>query len=195
MFLVLVAGGPCTGKTTIVQGVSRELEKLGYKTYVIIDWAREIIRQEKSRGDKGILPWTNRVLFEEKVVEKHLEEYRRIVDGKTHADIVIEDGGGFAAKAYCNVDNVKVPRIYSNLLNYTDLVDLVILTTPPVAYTTDQERWEDHEYARRIHDAIITVHRELFRAKTTEIPYMDSPGDRIKSVARKILMESIGKLA
>lgn len=194
MFLVLVAGGPCTGKTTIVQGVSRELEKLGYKTYVIIDWAREIIRQEKSKGDKGILPWTNRVLFEEKVVEKHLEEYRRIADGKIRADIVIEDGGGFAAKAYCIVDNVEVPRIYNSLLNYTDLVDLVILTTPLVFYKTDQERWEDSKYARKIHDAIIAVHKELFRAKTIEVPYMDNPSDRIKSATRKILMESVGKL-
>ncbi|WFO75091.1 ATP-binding protein [Desulfurococcaceae archaeon MEX13E-LK6-19] len=188
LLLVLIAGGPCTGKTTLVKGLSEELQKRGYSVYVIVDWAREIIREEKKKGDKGILPWTNRVLFEEKVVEKHLEEYVKLTKGLVKADIVLEDGGGFVAKAYCSVDNVPVPEIYNDLLKYKDLVDLVLLTTEAPFYTTDAERWEDKVYAKRIHDAIIKLHKELFRNKTVEIPYMDDVGKRVDR-ALKIVIE------
>ncbi|MET1160510.1 MAG: ATP-binding protein [Thermoprotei archaeon] len=189
-YLVLVAGGPGTGKTTLAYGLANRLKKLSYSVYVIRDWAREIIAREKPKGDRGILPWTNRVLFEYLVVKHHLEEYKRVLS--SDYDIVIEDGGGFAAKAYCVVDGVELPSNYSELLEYSDRVSLVLLTTyTREIYSTDDVRWENPVYAERIHEAITRVHYELFRDRVVTIPFMPRIGDRVE-YALGVIRERLG---
>ncbi len=167
--------------------MKEELEKRGYRVYVIIDWAREIIRREKEKGDKGILPWTNRVLFEYLVVKHHLNEYRRLIKTPSNYDIVLEDGGGFAAKAYCEVDGVDLPRNYSDLLKRKELVDLVLLMDVPRKYFTDSERWEDRDYALKIHKAIERVHREIFGDKVVKIKYTGDPREKINKALEEVL--------
>ena len=167
--------------------MKEELEKRGYRVYVIIDWAREIIRREKEKGDKGILPWTNRILFEYLVVKYHLDEYKQLLKSSPKYDVVLEDGGGFAAKAYCEVDGVDLPRNYSDLLKYKELVDLVLLMDVPRKYFTDSERWEDRDYALRIHKAIERVHREIFGDKVVKIKYTEDPKEKIYRALEEVL--------
>ncbi len=190
--IVLVAGGPCTGKTTVVEGIARRLTEIGYRVYVIKDWAREIIKREKQRGSNGILPWTNRYLFEELVIKSHLEEYRKLESSGWNYDVILEDGGGYAAKAYCIVDGVDTPPIYNELLKYAEKVDLVLLMGPPRKYSTDSERWESLEYALKIHNAITEVHKEIFRDKIIVLDYEETPEAKVEKALR-IIVENLRK--
>lgn len=193
MKLVLIAGGPCSGKTSTVTRLAEWLRRDGYSVYVIRDWAREIIRREKPKGDKGILPWTDRVSFEREVAKKYLREYERLFGNPlVEYDIVLEDGGGFATKAYCQVDNVEVPREFYELMKYRNRVSLVILLDfPPRSYRIDSERWEELEYARRIHKEIVELHKEIFRDKVYMVNYMNSIDVKAEKVYR-LIKEKLG---
>ncbi len=186
--LVLFAGGPGSGKTSVIRRLAERLREDGYTVYIIRDWAREIIRKEKEKGSNGILPWTNRLEFERLVLKHYIEEYKRIFDEKNDLlDIVLEDGGGFATRAYCEVDGVQVPREYEVLLRYINRVNLVFLMDLPRRYHKDSERWEDYEYAIRIHFEIIRLHRELFSDRIIFVKYMDRLDDKVDYVYNVLL--------
>ncbi len=184
---VIIAGGPCSGKTSVVSRLAEWLRSEGYSVYVIRDWAREIIRREKPKGDKGILPWTDRARFEREVIKSYLSEYSKIFENPTRTyDIVFDDGSAFSAGAYCRVDNVEIPLEYTSLLKYVDKVSLVLLMDFPRKYRRDQERWEDREYAIRIHREIIRLHNELFHGRTVMIEYMESIDKKVETAYRII---------
>ncbi len=186
--LILFAGGPGTGKTSVIRKLAERLRENSYTVYIIRDWAREIIRKEKEKGSNGILPWTNRLEFERLVLKHYIEEYKRIFDEKNDLfDIVLEDGGGFATKAYCEVDGVPVPKEYEVLLRYINRVNLVFLMDLPRRYHKDSERWEDYEYAIRIHFEIIRLHRELFSDRIIFVKYMDRLDDKVDYVYNVLL--------
>ncbi len=189
--LVLFAGGPGSGKTSVVKKLADRLRENGYTVYIIRDWAREIIRNEKKKGYNGILPWTNRLEFERLVLKHYIEEYKKIFDEKNGLfDIVLEDGGGFATKAYCDVDGVPVPGEYKELLKYIDRVNLVFLMDLPRRYHKDSERWEDYDYAVRIHFEIIRLHKQLFHNRIVLVKYMEKLDDKVNYVY-DVLMEKL----
>jgi len=166
---ILIAGGPCSGKTTLVSTLSNELSKYGLKIYVIKDWARELIKRGKSSG--GPLPWTNRVEFEVKVVSKHLEDYRRAL--RYSPDVIVEDSGPISAIAYCKIDKVKLPdEVFKKIVEHASNIDIVILTHMNLSmYFRDSERWESRDYALKIHKEIVNVHRELLSNKVYQVSY------------------------
>ena len=182
---VIVVGGPCTGKTTIARGVARELVARGLRVRVIDDQARLVIREQQRRGG-DILPWVDRLRFEEEVVRRHYEEFlRALID---EPDIVIDDSGVFTALAYIEVDGLKPSRrIIDVVEKLRGKVDLVLLTKPPERYHTDNERWEDLEYARRIHEAIKRVHEQLFSGKIVVVNSYHNVEDRVREAVNRIL--------
>ncbi len=185
MLYVIVVGGPCTGKTTIVRGVARELAARGLRVRVIDDQARLVIREQQRRGG-DILPWVDRLRFEEEVVRRHYEEFLRAL--RDEPDIVIDDSGVFTALAYIEVDGLKPSRrIIDVVEKLRGRVDLVLLTKPPERYHTDNERWEDLEYARRIHEAIKRVHEQLFPGKIVVVNSYHDVEDRIREAVNNIL--------
>jgi len=185
---IIVAGGPCTGKTTLINNLKKELSKRGYSVYVIRDWAREIIREQKEMGG-NILPWKNRVAFEIEVIKRHTSEYSKLGS----YDFILEDGGPFLALSYCKVDNVELPRKWVQyLLSFKDKVDIVLVTDELSEYFTDRERWENLDYARKVHYEIILQHLELFGNKVYFIGAADDPSKRIRR-ALEIIFANIGK--
>jgi len=177
---ILVAGGPCSGKTTLVNALSNELSKRGLRVYVIRDWARELIR--KNRGVGGPLPWTNRVEFEVKVVKEHLKDYRRAL--RQSLDVIVEDSGPISAIAYCRVDKVELPsEVLRKIIEHTRNIDIVILTHMNAGmYSKDSERWESKDYALRIHKEIINIHKELLHNKVYLVSHSMRPELRLKDV-------------
>ncbi len=185
MLYAVIVGGPCTGKTTIARGVARLLESKGFYTIVIDDQARLIIREQQLKGG-DILPWIDRLRFEEEVVRRHYEEYLRAL--KKNPDIIIDDSGVFTALAYIEVDGLKPSKKIMRVIDkLRGRVDIVLLTEPPGRYHTDNERWEDLEYAKRIHEAIKRVHEELFPGKVVLVNSYSNVEDRIREAAEKIV--------
>ncbi len=185
MLYIIVVGGPCTGKTTIAKGVARKLADHGLRVKVIEDQARLIIREQQLRGG-DILPWIDRLRFEEEVVRRHYEEFLNALREKP--DIIIDDSGVFTALAYIEVDGLKPSRKILNIIEkLRSRVDIVLLTKPPGQYHTDEERWEDLEYAKQIHEAISRVHKELFPGRVVEVNSYHNVEDRIREAVDKIL--------
>ncbi len=187
---VIVAGGPCTGKTTLVNNLKCELSRRGYSVYVIRDWAREIIKEQKESGGE-ILPWKNRVAFEIEVIKRHTSEYSKL----EKYDVVLEDGGPFLALSYCKVDNVKLPSEWVQyLMKFKDKVDIVLITDELSEYFIDRERWENLDYARKVHYEIILQHLELFGSKVYFIGATDNPVKRVSRALEIILANMRKKL-
>ncbi len=190
---VIVVGGPCTGKTTIVQGVARQLESKGFKVKIIDDQARLIIREQQRRGG-DILPWIDRLRFEEEVVRRHYLEYLKALREKP--DVVIDDSGVFTALAYIEVDGLKPSKKIMDIVEkLRGKVDLVLLTKPPSKYHTDSERWEDVEYAKKIHETIKRIHLELFPGKVVLVDSYHNVEDRIREATEKILSMITGEIS
>ena len=188
---ILVAGGPCTGKTTIVEWLAERLRRLGLRVYVVRDWAREIIRAELERGG-DLLPWVRRLDFEHAVVLHFLFEHMFLDGlGSELFDVAIEDGGGFAARAYCEIEGLEPPPPYAHLMRYADKISLVLLTKKPSHYFTDSERRESAEYAAELHRRIVEVHRNIFRDRVVEVDLAESPEERVEKAFR-IVVERLG---
>ena len=189
--LILFAGGPGSGKTSVIRRLAERLREDGYSVYIIRDWAREIIRREKKKGSDGILPWTNRLEFERLVLKHYIREYEKIFnENPSLFDMILEDGGGFATKAYCNVDGIPTPNEYEVLLRYIDRVDLVFLMDLPRRYHKDSERWEDYDYAIKIHFEIMNLHKQLFHNKIVLVKYMEKLDDKVNYVY-SVLMKKL----
>lgn len=179
MLYLLVAGGPCTGKTTLTNLLYSILRRRGLKVYVIRDWARELIKINKEKG--GPLPWTDRVNFEIEVVKKHLHEFKEIIE--LNPDIIIEDSGPIAAIAYCNVDGKLLPKeVINKIISHSKNIDLVLITEPNSNYFTDEERWEMRSYALKVHKEIIKIHDSLLSNKIIKLPPSPKPELRVQMV-------------
>ncbi len=182
---VLVVGGPCTGKTTLVRNLFRALTRMGIATYVIVDWARILIKATNLVGKS-----MGRVEFETRIVELYLEDWRRAK--RLGPRIVLCDGGPIASIAYCRLDGVELPRdVVSKLLDHAREVDLVVATTLVDDYETDDERREDPGKARELHRAIVELHRDLFPGRFLQLDTFD-PRRRTEIVLERILEDLRG---
>ncbi len=188
MLYVLVAGGPCTGKTTLVRLLSGVLGAQGLRIYVIRDWAREIIKEGKD-GKEVPLPWTDRAAFETEVVRRHISDFRRAQ--KYSPDIIIEDSGPIAPIAYCRVDSVELPKdIVRNIMTHVRRLNLIVITEPLTSYNTDNERWEEREYAMKLHKEIVRVHRNIainYGINIIRVPPSYEPTARVSHVIKYLL--------
>lgn len=187
---VIIVGGPGTGKTTLTNLLREELIRRGLRVYVIRDWAREIILEQKAAGG-NLLPWVNRVAFEREVVRRHVREYENLYvkgeEGKY--DVILEDGSPFIAPAYAEADNEPQDEwITKKLKEWGWVVDLAVLTTPLSNYGTDNARWEDKQYALRIHEEIRKHILRTFKEKTLQLK-TSKPETRLREVLRALLKE------
>jgi len=185
LLYILVAGGPCTGKTTLVKYLARTLGSMGLKVYVIRDWARELIKEGKKSG--GPLPWNDRLNFEIEVAKKHLEDFKRAL--RYSPDIIIEDSGPIATIAYCNVDGLKLPaKLENDIKRHGHRVDLVFITEPNSDYFRDNERWEERDYAFRIHKEIMYTHLNILeRKRVILLKPAKTPQIRVRNALNYIL--------
>ncbi len=184
MLYVIIAGGPCTGKTTLAKTLSSLLISKGLKVYVIRDWARELIRIGKEVG--GPLPWIDRVAFEVEVAKKHLSEFRRAL--RSSPDVIFDDSGPIATIAYCRVDGVRLPQeLEEKIVEHAKNVNIVFITEPGPNYFVDSERWEERNYALKIHREIVKVHSELLPGKVVKLPPTSSPEIRAMKALKHLV--------
>lgn len=143
----VITGGPCTGKTTLIN----ELAKLGYST--VQEAARMILKAEQQKPN-GMLPWTNLSGFQNLIFKKQIE-LEDIVSGTP----VFLDRGLFDNIAYCLKGNIEIPK---ELMNYAKTKRYTKIFLPdPLPYQKDSERKEDPKEAKEIHELIERVYRDL----------------------------------
>ncbi|MBB6500693.1 AAA family ATPase [Pedobacter cryoconitis] len=143
----VITGGPGSGKTTLLS----ELENMGYQC--IPEVAREIIK-EQMRTDGEALPWKNKELFKQLMLDRSVADYD---DVSINNDLpVFFDRGILDTLAYAKLIrsplNKDMVRRYAQTYRYHQKVFLL----PPwfAIYQTDDERKQTFEEAVRIYEVL-----------------------------------------
>ncbi len=165
----VLTGGPCSGKTTLLN----ELEKEGFK--IIKEAAREIISEEKSLNP-NFLSWNNLEEFQLKVLERQIEIERNLENSK---ETIFSDSAIPSGIAYLKTHNKNIPE---KLLRESSKkrYGKIFLLEPIEKYENDSERAESKEISEKIHAFIKETYSSL-GYELIEIPAV-TPEERVKLI-------------
>lgn len=187
IFKFVFTGGPCAGKTTIIDKVKELLEEDNYYVVVVPETASELI-------SKGIIPDNDKkhtLRFQELVLETQTrkeivaEEYCELIKNENlkfikdkKGIVILYDRGIPDNRAYLTHDNYnKMLKKYNfNELAIIDKYDMVInlvslATTNPELYCLDEVRYEDSSeaaYRDLLTSSAWSLHRDFKMIKPTE---------------------------
>lgn len=165
----VLTGGPCSGKTTLLN----ELEKEGFKT--IREVAREVIAEEKSLNS-NFLTWNNLEEFQLKVLERQIEIERNLENSK---ETIFSDSAIPSGIAYLKTYNKNVPEKLlqeSSKKRYGKIFFLEQISK----YENDSERAESKELSEKIHALLKNTYASL-GYEIIEIPAV-TPEERVKLI-------------
>ena len=163
IYKIVLTGGPCAGKTTVLKGIKKELELDGYHVITIPETATYLI----SNGMPPLPSEEHSIKFQQLVLNAQLtkeeiaityckdtlETYEEFFKGKKGI-IILCDRGIMDNRAYLTQDNYD-KMMYNNNLNELELlysydlaINLVSLaTTNKELYALDGIRYETPEMA------------------------------------------------
>jgi len=148
MRLYVITGGPCSGKTSL-------LEELGKRRYKIIkETAKEVIQEEISKGVAD--PWHAKD-FQEKITALQVKAEAAIPAGNS---IAFLDRGLPDGLAYCKFRNQKVPRNLIEALKKCDYEKIFFLQQLP-KYEQAKCRSETEEEAKQIGELVKQAYAQL----------------------------------
>ncbi len=173
MLKVVITGGPCTGKTSVVEN----LKELGYHT--LPEAARKVIEEQEKIGSDA-LPWKDKLKFQNLVLKKQIEQERGIPE---NAEIVFLDRGIPDGIAYLRVAGLPVPEEYYSAAE-EHRYDFVFLLEELPFFENDSARRESPEERKIIQREINRVYEELGYG-VAEVPFM-SVEERINYILRTL---------
>jgi len=145
---IVITGGPCTGKTTLLQAMA----SLGYS--ILPEMARTIIEESEIKG-RDLVPWKSLADFQEEVLRRQLEQESVMGESRRvhFLDRGIVDGAG-----YCMEGGICEPKtlLTCGYCRYGK----VVLLEPLSHYTQDISRMEDRDRGVRIHECIIGAYEK-----------------------------------
>lgn len=187
IYKIVLTGGPCAGKTTVIEFVKEKLIKDGYYVIVVPETAAELIRNGiKPNDDRNhTLRFQELVLETQARKEKIAEAYCEFIKNtnieeikKCKGIVVLYDRGIMDNRAYLSYEdyNNMLKKYNYNELELIDKYDLVInlislATTNPELYCLDEVRYETPEEAARrdmITSGAWLLHRNLKLVKPTK---------------------------
>lgn len=153
---IVFTGGPCAGKTTLINSVQNYLRESGYKVIVVPETASLLI-------DAGInyKLLNNVISFQKFILKMQLFNERLAFDAaKTKNDkvIILYDRGALDNKAYCNdyriFDNIlseENVKELEKLDDYNMVINLITLADcNPSKYENNKQREETKEEAKEL---------------------------------------------
>ncbi len=146
---VIVTGGPGSGKTSLVEA----LADAGLATEP--EAGRAVIRRQQAI-DGQALPWRDRALFAELMLDRDIEAHAR---SAASAEPVVHDRGAPDAVGYLILCGLSVPPHFdraARALRYAPFV--FIAPVWPEIFGPDAERRQDLDEARRTHAAMAEVY-------------------------------------
>lgn len=139
---IVFAGGPATGKTTLIQ----TLELRGYAC------AQEVSRQVTLEArENGItqLFVSDPLLFSEKLLEGRVNQFKEA--HKNKASLVFLDRGIPEVLAYLDRGNTPYPNHFTKACEDNQYDRVFIFPPWEEIYTSDNERYEDYQEALKIY--------------------------------------------
>lgn len=160
---IVITGGPGFGKSSII----RELESRNF--HVFHEISREIIHSQ-SKTDGDVVPWKNHHAFNDAVFKGRHDQFKA---GHDNRQLYFYDRGVPDSLAYLEADEKVVPENYISIASTCQYYAKVFVTPPwKDIYIKDKERWEDFNYATKVHECIIKYYQEL-SYQIIEIPKLD----------------------
>ena len=137
----VLTGGPCAGKTTVLNIL------MGRGYAVLTETARVIIEKEVAKGS-DVLPWKDPKKFQEAVARKQLwQEFFAKRSEVLFLDRGVVDGAGYAV-----LEKVATPKIITWFGK--NRYDKIFLLDPLPFYELDDSRMEDQAFAYAVHEEI-----------------------------------------
>ncbi|NND77023.1 MAG: ATP-binding protein [Flavobacteriales bacterium] len=145
----VITGGPCTGKTTIVN----ELAEQGFQT--TIEHARHYIDTQKEKGNSVEEIRANKLKFQLGVLEMQIEQEAKL----NTKDLVFLDRALPDGLAYYHFLDLELDEKAKKAMNKYCYKSIFILDRLPLI--NDYARREDAEDQKRIHSLISKVYETL----------------------------------
>lgn len=187
IYKIVLTGGPCGGKTDVINGIKNKLEKSGYYVIKIPETAEELISNKiiPDEGREHTLAFQQIVLLKQAHKEQLADMYcQNLIQNSPHllknkkGIIILYDRGIIDNRAYLSHEDYHnlLKRHNYNELEVLDRYDLAInlislATTKPELYALNGVRYETPEQAAKI-DQITSsawlLHQNLITVTPTE---------------------------
>ena len=155
----IITGGPCSGKTSLIKSfVDKRYSTLS-------ETAREIINEESEKS-QGKLPWTDVKEFQIKVMNR-----QKLKENELIGDIVFLDRGLPDNIAYCELNNIDLGESIIEDIKIANYEKVFIMDILPI-YEKDEERKEDLEEAKKIHEKICEVYK-ILNFDIVKVPFLE----------------------
>lgn len=149
---VVIAGGPGTGKTTIIN----ELTKRGFLCYDEI--SRQITLQARKDGVEQLF-LTEPLLFSEKLLEGRTKQF---IDATNESvQVVFLDRGLPDVIAYMDYIGDTYPNHFVHTCETHKYDDIFILAPWQDIFISDSERYENFEEAIEIHKYLLETYKRF----------------------------------
>lgn len=149
--LVLLIGGPGSGKTTIIE----ELSKKGYICYPEV--SRQVTLEAQKRGiDQLFLK--EPLLFSEMLLEGRVKQFKEALNETEN--LVFLDRGIPDVLAYMHYIGDAYPAAFEDACKNHIYTKVFILPPWEEIYLSDNERYESYEQARLIHNHLVETYQK-----------------------------------
>jgi len=160
MPIIFISGGPCTGKTSVIN----ELKRQGFT--IIPEAAREIAAFDKRFYGKSIKN-IDKKIFQDEIFNFQKNIFDSLADEK---GIFFSDRGLGDTIAYYKINNFEVPEEKINhTKNFAN--KQVFILEPLNFYNRDLLRQESEEEQKNIQDEIVKTYTEL-EYEVIMVPFM-----------------------
>ncbi len=142
---IVIAGGPSTGKTSVIKAI----EKKGFTCFHEI--SREITLQARKEGVEQLF-LTDPLLFSRRILKGRVTQFK---EANAHLDpIVFLDRGIHDVIAYLDCFSTKYPEEFAKVCREYTYDKIFLLPPWKEIHTSDNERYENFEEAIKIHDCL-----------------------------------------
>ena len=171
IFKYVLTGGPCTGKTTLLNFFGQQ----GYQT--VSESATIIMQQEREKGN--VRPWDDLIYFQTLLLNKQIEmESKLQIWPQAFADRGTLDG-----LAYCKLFNTHPPAELIKRASENRYAGVFMLDFLPF-YTLEGVRFESARSAYKIQNLLKQTYQE-FGYQIIEVPVFEI-GIRAEFILNKI---------
>ncbi len=161
--IILLIGGPGSGKTSIIN----ELTKKGYICYPEI--SRQVTLEAQQTGiDQLFLK--EPLLFSEMLLKGRINQYNKAKNEETNC--VFIDRGIPDVLAYMHYIGDAYPALFDEACKNHRYSKIFILPPWEDIYVSDNERYENFEQAKLIHDHLVETYQS-YGYTLTEVPKAD----------------------
>ena len=164
--LYIITGGPGVGKTLLLNELSRK----GYET--VPEDARQIIREQMRINGEG-LPWKNKALYSQLMLEASIKTYKRVIN-EASSNIVFFDRGILDTICYMQMENIPISKeLLITISLHTYQTKVFILSPWEEIYEADKERkqtWEEAVYtSEKMKETYVEFGYEIIEVPKTSI--------------------------